>query len=80
MEEKVPVTIPMTKTNAKSLMIPAPKIHSDIAAKRVVKLVMIDRERTRLIAIKMIFLRLVTGFSSSYSLMRSKTTIVSLIE
>ena len=51
-EEKVPVIIPITKTNAKSLMIPAPKIQSDMAAKSVVKLVMIDLESTRLIAIR----------------------------
>ena len=79
-EEKVPVTIPITKTKAKSLMIPAPKIQSDMAAKSVVKLVMIDLESTRLIAMRIIFLRLVTGFSSNSSLIRSKTTMVSLIE
>ena len=43
-EEKVPVMIPITKTKAKSLIIPAPKIQSDMAAKSVVKLVIIDLE------------------------------------
>ena len=54
-DEKVPVIIPMTNTKAKSLIIPAPKIQSEIAAKRVVKLVNSDLERTRLIAVRMIF-------------------------
>ena len=80
MEEKVPVIIPITNTNAKSLIIPAPNIHREIAARRVVKLVRIDRESTRLIAIKIIFWRPVTGFSSNSSLILSKTTIVSFIE
>ena len=79
-EEKVPVIIPITKTKAKSLMIPAPNIHKENAASNVVKLVMIDLDNTRLIAISIIFLKLVTGFSSSSSLIRSKTTMVSLIE
>ena len=59
--------IPITNTNAKSLMIPAPNIHKEIAANKVVKLVMIDRDKTRLIAIRIIFRRLVTGLSSSSS-------------
>ena len=79
-EENVPVRIPITKTNAKSLITPAPKIQSDTAANRVVKLVKIDLERTRLIAIIMIFFKFVTGFISSSSRILSKTTMVSLIE
>ena len=80
MDEKVPVRIPMTKTKAKSLMTQAPKTQRETAARRVVILVRIERERTRLMAMVMIFLKLVTGFISSSSRMRSKTTIVSLIE
>ena len=59
-EEKVPVKMPITKTKAKSCMTPAPKIHSDKAAISVVALVIMVRESTRLIAIKMIFLKFVT--------------------
>ena len=38
-EENVPVIIPITNTKAKSLMIPAPKTQSEMAANKVVKLV-----------------------------------------
>ena len=66
MDEKVPVIIPITKTKAKSLIIPAPKIHRETAANRVVKLVIIDLDKTRLIAIRIIFRKLVTGLSSEF--------------
>ena len=45
-----PVRIPITNTNAKSLIIPAPKTQSETAASNVVTLVKIDLESTRLIA------------------------------
>ena len=79
-DEKVPVKIPITKTNAKSLIIPAPKIQRDKAAKSVVILVKMDLDNTRLIAMIIIFLKFVTGFTSNSSRILSKTTMVSLIE
>ena len=54
-DEKVPVKIPITKTNAKSLIIPAPKIQRDRAARSVVILVKMDLDNTRLIAMMIIF-------------------------
>ena len=71
-EENVPVIIPITNTKAKSLMIPAPKTQSEMAANKVVKLVIIDLDKTRLIAMRIILSKLVTGLSSSSSLYGQK--------
>ena len=79
MEEKVPVKIPITKTNAKSLMIPAPKTHKETAASKVVKLVSTDRERTRLMAMRIILRRFVTGFNSSSSTIEDHNGIIDRI-
>ena len=79
-DEKVPVKIPITKTNAKSLIIPAPKIQRDKAARSVVILVKMDLDNTRLIAMMIIFRKFVTGFTSNSSRILSKTTTVSFKE
>ena len=80
MDEKVPVIIPIVKIRAKSLITPAPKKYRIMDAEKVVILVSMDLDKVQLIARLIIFFRLLPGFKSSSSLMRSKTTIVSLIE
>ena len=49
-EEKVPVKMPIMKTNEKSLITPAPKIYRAVAANSVVTLVSKVRGKTRLMA------------------------------
>lgn len=76
----MPATIPIMNTRAKSWMILAPKIKRARAARKVVALVRIVRERVRFTAILMMSASLAVGLRTSSSRIRSKTTMVSLIE
>ena len=80
MLENVPVTTPAKSTKAKALIAPPPNRNSDPVASRVVPEVIIVRLSVLLIAPFMISVNVPGKFSFKSSRMRSKITIVSLIE
>ena len=78
--EKVPVSTPASSTKAKEWIALPPNRNSDPAASRVVPEVMIVRLSVLLMAAFMISVNEPFTFSFKSSRMRSKMTIVSLIE
>ena len=79
-EEKVPVSTPISSVKAISLTSPEVVSSSVTEVSSVVPPVMIVRDSVRLSERLMISRSVPVGFSLSSSRMRSKTTIVSLIE
>ena len=79
-EEKVPVRIPMMKTKGEVVDHTRAEDVERGGREQVVILVSMERENTRLIARLMIVPQVGAGFISSSSRIRSKTTMVSLIE
>ena len=78
--ENVPVSTPASNTKANSLIAPPPKKNSEPAASRVVPEVIIVRLSVLLMATFMISVKVPGRPSFKSSRMRSKITMVSLIE